>query len=80
MYLFIGIASVFSTSIMNKIGEIKCMAIGSLLCVPWIFSLSLAEWNKDYKGKGDPPFYISKSFIYFAVIIFSILTGLGTAI
>ena len=40
MYLSIAVGSVFSTVVMKRIGDIKCMAIGSLFNTPWIMAMA----------------------------------------
>ncbi len=79
MYLSTGIGSIFSTAIMNKIGDVKCMAYGSLFNAPWIMSLALAGMKGDYNPEVErpEPFYLKSAFIAIVIIILSILNGLG---
>jgi len=80
MYLFVAIGSMFSTVIMNKLGPIKCMAVGSLFNIPWILCFALAGLRGDYEGSSPLPTYLSTGFITAAVILLSCLNGLGQAI
>jgi hypothetical protein len=77
MYFFIAIGSIFSTVILNKLGSVKSMAIGSLFNTPWILAFSLAGLKGDFPEQEQLPFYLSTSFISFTVITLSILNGLG---
>jgi hypothetical protein len=77
MYLSIGLGSIFSSVVMNKIGEIKCMAIGALLNTPWILSLALCGLRGDYEPGIEKPWYLRSFFISPFIIILSVLNGLG---
>jgi hypothetical protein len=79
MYFSIGIGSMFSTIIMKKIGDIKCMAVGSLFNTPWILSLALCGWRGDYEGD-EKPFYLRSYFIVPVILFLSVLNGLGQGI
>jgi hypothetical protein len=80
MYLSIGLGSVFSTVIMNKIGDIKCMAIGSLFNTPWILSLALCGLRGDLGRDQVKPFYLRSYFIAPVILGLSFLNGLGQGI
>jgi hypothetical protein len=58
MYLSIAVGSIFSTSILNKVGEVRCMAIGSVFNVPWILGLALAGMKGEYNSDSDLPWYL----------------------
>ena len=44
LYLSIAVGCLFSTWIMNRIGDIKCMALGSLMNTPWILAFALCGY------------------------------------
>jgi hypothetical protein len=77
MYLSIAVGSVFSTVVMKRIGDIKCMAIGSLFNTPWIMSLALCGMRGDLKEGDFTPWYLSGNFISPLILILSVLNGLG---
>ncbi len=80
MYLSIGAGSMISTMAINKMGEIKCMAVGALFNTPWILSMALCSLRGDIK-EGEPmPFYVKSYFISPLILILSILNGLGQGI
>jgi hypothetical protein len=79
MYFSIGVGSLLSTIVMKKIGDIKCMSIGSLFNIPWILSLALCGWRGDYDGDYKP-FYLRSYFIAPLILVLSILNGLGQGI
>ena len=56
LYLSIAVGSVFSTSVMNRIGDIKCMALGSLINTPWILVFALCGHKKS--NPLDTSFYM----------------------
>jgi hypothetical protein len=80
LYLSVAIGSFVSTPITKKLGDVKAMALGSLMNTPWILSLALAGLRGDFEGDGPKPFYLKSSFITTLVIILSILNGFGQAI
>ena len=78
IYLALGIGSLISTGVMNKIGEIKTMALGGYLCVIFMGSFiltSLKADNPDYQS-----WLFSPVLVYTALIITSFVNGLGEAI
>ena len=77
MYLSIAIGSIFSTIIMNKIGDVRCMAIGSMFNAPWILSLALGGLRADLEAGTPTPFYLSEYFITPVILFLSILNGVG---
>jgi len=77
MYLSIAVGSVFSTVVMKRIGDIKCMAIGSLFNTPWIMSMALCGMRGDLKEGDLRPWYLSGNFISPLILILSVLNGLG---
>jgi len=77
-YLSIAIGSPFTTWIMNRIGEIKCMALGSLINTPWILAFALCGYKKSNPQVKE--FYTEVDFISFFIIVLSILNGFGQAI
>jgi len=48
IYLALGLGSLMSTGVMNKIGEIKTMALGGYLCVSFMGSFILTSLKADY--------------------------------
>ncbi len=66
-----------STVVMNKIGDIKCMAIGSLVNTPWILGMALCGMRSDLTEGEATPFYLRAYFIAPLILILSILNGLG---
>ena len=80
MYLFVAIGSMFSTVIMNKLGPVKCMAVGSLFNTPWILCFALGGLRGDYDASRPVPTYLTTGFITTAVILLSSMNGLGQAI
>ena len=73
LYLFIAVGSVFSTVILNKIGEVKCMAVGSFVNTPWILSFALC--SLDHGG-----ILMNKQVITAVILLLSMLNGIGQAI
>ena len=80
MYLSIAFGSIFSTVIMKRIGDINCMAIGSLFNTPWIMSMALCGMRGDLKEGDLMPWYLTATFITPLILILSILNGLGQGI
>lgn len=80
MYLSIAIGSIFSTSILNKVGEVRCMALGSLFNAPWIFSLALAGMKGELEEGDMTPGYLNSGFVSFVIVTLSIINGFGQAI
>ena len=48
LYLMLGLGSLVSTGIMNKLGEIKTMALGGFLCIFFMASFALTSMQADY--------------------------------
>lgn len=80
MYLSIGVGSMLSTVAMNKMGEIKCMAIGSIVNTPWILSMALCGLRSDIQEGDAIPFYLRAYFISPLILILSVVNGLGQGI
>ena len=77
MYFSIAVGSVFSTVVMKRIGDIKCMAIGSLFNTPQIMAMALCGMRGDLKEGDFRPWYLSGNFISPLILILSVLNGLG---
>ena len=75
MYFAIAIGSLFSSVVQRKIGEIKCMAIGSVMNIPWILSLALCGLKKERPD--DHSWYLDSQFISILILVLSFLNGLG---
>jgi hypothetical protein len=45
VYLALAFGSIISTGVMNKIGEKLSMAIGGLLCVPYMINFMFPAWK-----------------------------------
>lgn len=83
MYLSIAIGSIFTTVILNRIGPIKCMSIGSLFNTPYVFAMALASIKGEYLDgdrSGPPPFYTNTYFVSSFIMVLSIFNGLGQAV
>jgi hypothetical protein len=63
---------------MNRIGDIKCMALGSLINTPWIFVFALCGYKKS--NPEDTSFYTDYNVISALIIILSVVNGFGQAI
>eukprot|EP00347_Sterkiella_histriomuscorum_P010332 403376713 len=72
------VGCIFSSSVLNKIGDIKCMALGSLINTPWIFAFALCGMKKE--NPEDQSFYYREDFITFLIILLSIINGFGQAV
>jgi hypothetical protein len=80
LYLSIAVGSIFSTVILNKIGTVKCMSLGSLFNTPYILAMALASVKGEYidgDRSGSPPFYTNTAFVSAVILILSIFNGLG---
>jgi hypothetical protein len=74
------LGSIFSTSILNKVGEVRCISVGSLFNAPWILSFALAGMKGEY-AEGEPqPVYLNSGFVSFVIMSLSILNGVGQTI
>ena len=62
LYLFLGIGSLFSTAIIDKIGVKYCLITGCLCDILWIVS-SIPPSMKS-KHPESTSYYVSDSFIY----------------
>ncbi|CDW84340.1 major facilitator superfamily protein [Stylonychia lemnae] len=78
LYLSIMVGCFFSTAVQNKIGDVKCMALGSLLNTPWILSFALCGYKKE--NPNNDAFYLREDFITILIVVLSIINGLGQAI
>ena len=48
LYLGVGLGCLFSTGVLNSIGVIKSMVVGSFLCVPFIAAFLPPALKVDY--------------------------------
>jgi hypothetical protein len=78
IYLALGIGSLISTGVMNKIGEIRTMALGGYLCVTFMGSFILTSLKADYTGWNS--WLFSPVLVYTTLIITSFVNGIGEAI
>ena len=62
-------------NIMDKIGDIKTMAWGALVCLPYIASLLFPAYKSN--DMSSSAWYFSVPFVYVVIIFFSLFTGLG---
>jgi len=82
-YAMYGVGSLFATPVLRRIGPQKCMVLGSVLDCIWILTSLVPvmklkhEMNPVKDDKATEPFYFSDFFVYFIVILTSILGGLG---
>lgn len=75
VYLGQVIGSFVAISIMEKIGDIKTMAWGALVCLPYIASLLFPAYKSD--DRSSTAWYFGDVFVYIVLIAFSLFTGLG---
>jgi hypothetical protein len=82
-YAMYGVGSLFATPVLRRIGPQMCMVLGSVLDGVWIIT-SLVPVMKlkhdmvpDKDDNFHEPFYFSDFFVYFIVMLTSILGGLG---
>jgi len=78
LYLALGLGSLISTGVLNKIGEIKTMALGGYLCVLFMANFALTSLKADYPEWDS--WLFSPGLVYTTIIITSLTTGLGEAI
>ena len=75
MYLGQAIGSFVAMNIMEKIGDIKTMAWGAMVCLPYIASLLLPAYKSN--DLSSTAWYFSSVFVYIIIIFFSLFNGLG---
>ena len=75
VYLGQAVGSFVAMNIMEKIGDIKTMAWGAMVCLPYIASLLFPAYRSN-NLTSDAWFY-SVPFVYVVIIFFSLFTGLG---
>lgn len=82
-YAMFGLGSLFATAVMKRIGPQMCMVLGSVLDAVWIVTslIPVLKLKHDMTIKepedDNEPFYFSDLFVYFIVMVTSILGGLG---
>ena len=78
LYLGLGVGSILSTGVLNKIGDVRSMVFGAFLCFPWMLSFLLPAL------KGENPDYTSwlfnHYFVYLVIISLSFINGIGEAL
>lgn len=79
IYFGLGLGSLVSTGVMNTIGDIKTMALGAFLSVPFMASFIFPSL-KDEHPELDGGFWFSEGFVYATMIFFSLVNGIGEAI
>ena len=67
--------SVLCMNLIAKLGDRRCMAYGSLLCVPFIISLILPALKSEYQDSEN--FFFSNGFVYFSILLCSLANGTG---
>ena len=74
-YMAQAAGSIFSVLVMEKIGNVKSMAWGSVLCLTFVVSLILPAFkSEDLESQS---FFLTDSFVYPVMILMSISTGMG---
>lgn len=73
------IGSFSAVSMMEKLGDIKTMAIGAVVCIPYISSLLFPAYKAGAIDAGDTsnPWYFNSIFVYIVIIFFSLFNGIG---
>lgn len=61
--------------IMEKLGDIRTMAWGALVCLPYIATLLFPAYYSD--NLGSTAWYFSSVFVYIVLLFFSLFNGLG---
>lgn len=81
LYFFIGIGSMMSTAIMNKIGVKASMVLGGLGHFSWVFSFNFAalKYCSDCNINKEL-FIFSNGFIFAFMMLCAMLNGFGAAI
>ena len=74
-YLAQGVGSIFCVFLMEKLGNVKSMALGAFLCMVFVISL-IAPAIKSEDPTSDN-FFVSDKFVYPMMIVTSIATGVG---
>ena len=75
VYLGQAIGSFIAMNIMEKIGDIKTMAWGALVCLPYITSLLFPAYRSE--NLTSNAWYYSSVFVYIVLLVFSLFNGLG---
>eukprot|EP00347_Sterkiella_histriomuscorum_P001726 403370919 len=79
LYLFMGIGSLISTAIINKLGSRNCFIIGGLGNVQWIFSTILAAEQKDkmnFDGSQKTPSKYIVGLLFFSTMLNGLTVGI----
>lgn len=74
-YLAQGIGSIFCVFLMEKLGNIKSMALGAFLCMIYVVSLIVPAIKSE--NPTSQSFVLSDLFVYPLMIFTSIATGVG---
>ena len=74
-YLAQGIGSIFCVFLMEKLGNVKSMALGSFLCMIFVVSLLVPAFKSEDLTSDN--FFLSDKFVYPLMIFTSIATGVG---
>ena len=75
VYLLQGICAVYAILIMQSYGDVKNMAIGSIISIPYMLSMIAPALR--YENMSDHRFYYSKPFVYSTVLLASAFNGAG---
>lgn len=60
----------------DKYGDVKTMAFGALVCIPFVLSLFVPAFNENPQGH-DKSWIFSEWFVYTLILMTSLLNGLG---
>jgi hypothetical protein len=60
---------------MEKIGDIKVMFWGAVVCLPYITSLLIPAFKSEREN--DDGWYFSSGFVYTVILIVSLINGIG---
>ena len=75
IYLGIALGSIVSTGVMNKIGEVHSIVVGSFMCIPFMASFIFASMKTEQPELSG--FCFTPFFIYTSLMVFSFIHGLG---
>ena len=77
IYLAVAIGSVISTSVINRIGELWSMVVGSLLCAPFMASFLLPSIKMEFPEFAADNFLFTTKFVYIVILSSSFLHGMA---
>ena len=74
-YFAQAVGSIFCVFLMEKLGNVKSMAIGGFLCMVFVVSLLVPAFKSE--DPTNDSFFLSENFVYPFMIFTSIATGVG---